>query len=297
MSRQSHPFAVVLGTNEIASAVAVALHRDGYSVTLSHDPNPPVIRRGMAFHDVLYDDPCLLEGVVGRRADCWFDVLGACSTPNAVAVTWLALSDLIAYGAIDLLVDGRMQKYTVTPDLRHLSGLAVGLGPGFRVGSNCDIAIETHPAQCGTLVDTGATATADRVPSRLGEFGGERFAYAPTAGRWRTAVEIGKRVYKGFTVGHLDGRPVRAPLDGVLRGAVRDGFAVPTHAKLLEVDPRGRKARWTGIDERPRAIAAAVARAVHAAAVVPRRTAHARWRREGAVTEQHHDRINARTLD
>jgi hypothetical protein len=47
--------------------------------------------------------------------------------------------------------------------------------------------------------------------------------------------------------------------------------------KLLEVDPRGRKARWTGIDERPRGIAAATRQAVRARAVVlaRQRTEHA----------------------
>jgi len=41
--------AVILGTDEIASAVAVNLYRSGYCVVLSHDPLPPVIRRKMAF--------------------------------------------------------------------------------------------------------------------------------------------------------------------------------------------------------------------------------------------------------
>ncbi len=262
MPRQRRLFVVVLGTNEIASAVSVGLHRDGCAVALSHDPSPPVIRRGMAFHDVLYDDPCTLEGITGRRADDWPELLGALYAPNAVAVTRLALSDLIACHAIDVLVDGRMQKHTVTPDLRHLAGITVGLGPGFHVGSNCDVAVETHPTKCGKLVEVGATDLADGVPSPLGGVGRERFAYAPVTGRWRTAIEIGTRVFKGFTVGNLEGRPVPAPLDGILRGVVRDGLAVPAGAKLLEIDPRGRTARWTGIDKRPRDIAATVCQAI-----------------------------------
>jgi hypothetical protein len=49
----SRPLAVVMGTNEIASAVAVSLIRAGIPTVLSHDPYPPVIRRGMSFHDAL----------------------------------------------------------------------------------------------------------------------------------------------------------------------------------------------------------------------------------------------------
>lgn len=51
------PLAIILGTNEIASAIAVHLHRAGWACILSNDPFPPVIRRRMAFHDVLFGDP------------------------------------------------------------------------------------------------------------------------------------------------------------------------------------------------------------------------------------------------
>jgi hypothetical protein len=43
-------------------------------------------------------------------------------------------------------------------------------------------------------------------------------------------------------------------MDGVLRGIARDGSRVPADVKLLEIDPRGRQACWTGMDERGRAI-------------------------------------------
>jgi xanthine dehydrogenase accessory factor len=51
----SMPLALVLGTNEIASAVAVHLKAAGHCVILSHDSFPPVIRRAMAFHDAVSD--------------------------------------------------------------------------------------------------------------------------------------------------------------------------------------------------------------------------------------------------
>jgi hypothetical protein len=43
---------------------------------------------------------------------------------------------------------------------------------------------------------------------------------------------------------------------------VRDGTEVQAGAKLTEIAPRGRKAVWTGIDNRARAIAAGVLAAV-----------------------------------
>lgn len=59
------PLAIILGLNEVASAVAVAMHHAGYGVVMSHDPNPPVLRRGMSFFDVLHHDRVVIEGIEG----------------------------------------------------------------------------------------------------------------------------------------------------------------------------------------------------------------------------------------
>jgi len=256
------PFAVVLGTSEIASAAALHLHRAGFATILSHDPFPPVIRRSMAFHDALFGDRAALEEVEAERAEDAVTLITVLARPARVAVTMLGLVELIAIRSPDVLVDARLQKHRVTPDLRRIVKLAVGLGPNFRVDANCDIAVETRPTKTGRLVTAGETDAADGIASRLGRVGGERFVYSDRPGLWHTPIEIGMRVFKGLVVGRLDGLPVHAPLDGILRGVVRDGSKVPPGVKLIEVDPRGRKAQWTGIDERSRAIAMATLDAI-----------------------------------
>jgi xanthine dehydrogenase accessory factor len=261
--------AVVMGTNEIASAVAVYLHRDGWRVVLSHDPNPPVIRRRMAFHDALFGDPAEVSGVQGVLAETSLTVAWALSQ-GTVAVTPLGLLDLIPITAFGVLVDARMQKRERHPDLRHLAKLTVGLGPGFAVATNCDIAVETWPERSGAVLHKGRTQAADGRARLLGGAGAERFAYSAEPGRWRCAVDIGTRVFKNFAIGILNGEAVSAPIDGILRGVVRDGTEVPAGVKLLEIDPRGRGASWTGIDQRGAKIAqatlAAIARKVDEAA-------------------------------
>jgi xanthine dehydrogenase accessory factor len=256
------PFAIILGTNEIASAVAVHLRRIGWSVVLSHDPLLPVIRRAMAFHDALFDDRPMVEEIGGERAEMAREIAAVVDTPDRVAVTWLGLADLLAFGSPLVLIDARMQKHEVIPDLRNLAGITVGLGPNFVVGANCDIAVETQPAQCGVVVKAGRTRAADGRSRLLGGVGAERFVYSDQMGRWHTPIEIGTRVFKGVLLGHLDRLPVRSPIDGVVRGIVRDGLDVPAYVKLLEIDPRGREASWTGIDERGHSIAEATIGAI-----------------------------------
>ncbi len=260
--RSGPPIAVILGTNEIASAIAVDLHRGGLAVVLSHDPLPPVLRRKMAFHDALFDDAVTLDGIAAQRADSGFEIRARLGQSGTVIVTELGLLDLIVIRALDVLVDARLQKHHTAPDLRPLAGFTVGVGPGFCGGSNCHVAIETRPEKVGRVLTDGATDPSDGEPRRIGGRAGERFVRAPFAGRWHTAMEIGTRVFKDFVVGHLGNALVRAPFDGILRGVVRDGTEVPANVKLLEIDPRGRRAVFSGVDGRAELIAKAVAGAV-----------------------------------
>lgn len=256
------PFAVILGTNEIASAIAVRMHQRGHFTVLSHDPFPPVIRRRMAFHDALFDEAITLDRVSAKRADGLRDLLTLRQHGQKVAITEMGLTDLLVLQTPDLLIDARMQKYQVTPDLRHLARLTFGLGPSFAAGMNCDLAIETRPGKRGRIVQSGATERPDGTPRKLGERGEERFVRSGFAGRWHTPLEIGQRIFKDFPVGVLGNAPVLAPFDGVLRGVVRDGEEVQPGVKLLEMDPRGRNAVWWGMEEHALNIAHAVLKAL-----------------------------------
>ncbi|WP_442756576.1 xanthine dehydrogenase [Methylocystis sp. JAN1] len=279
LSNRTDPYAIVLGTNEIASAIAVRLSWERFRVIMSHDPFPPVIRRGMAFHDALYDDKAEVDGIVGKRAESAIEIVQTLAASGRIAVTHQQLTDLITLRTPTIIVDARMQKQRVTPDLRGLARLAVGVGPKFSAHRNCDIAIETHPERTGDLVATGETRLADGVARPLGGVGKERFVYSTRQGIWRTPLDVGALVFRDYVVGYLDGFPLRAPMDGYLRGIARDGTLTPASVKLIEIDPRGRQASWTGTDERGRAIASAVVEAIEKApgrclAIMPQSSLH-----------------------
>ncbi len=259
---QRRRLAVVMGTNEIASAVGVALNRAGFAVVLSHDSHPPVIRRGMAFHDALFDDHAELGGIVGYCAENLLEIASIVARKKSVAVTPLSFTDLLALRETDVLVDARMQKNRITPDFRRLAKITVGLGPKFVVGENCDIAVETHPGRIGELIRKGATDEADGASRPLGGAGRERFVYSDRAGIWRTPVDIGMWVPKGFLIGRHEDVPVFAPMDGFVRGVARDSVFAPEGVKLVEIDPRTRAEGFAGADERCRTIAMATVKAV-----------------------------------
>ncbi len=277
LSNRNVPFVIVLGANEIASAVAARLTQEGCRVVLSHDPYPPVIRRGMAFHDALFNDHTEVDGIQGYRGETALEIARVLTVTGVVAVTSLQLTDLIALRTPDVLIEARMQKRRMTPNLRNIANLSIGLGPQFAAGVNCDVAIETHPDHTGKLVEIGETRPNDHIPRYLGGVGRDRFVYSVRDGVWRTPLDIGARIFKDYPIGLLDGHRVVSPMDGFLRGIARDGAIVPQNVKLVEIDPRGRASSWTGADERGRAIADAAYRVI---AKAPLRC----WTRAGVET-------------
>ena len=256
------PLAVVLGTNDVASAVAHALFLAGYGVVMSRDPGQPVLRRTMAFDDALIGGPLELEGVLARPAFGLVDLLHACMERSAVSVTVMELGELLCLGLIDVLVDARMRMRALKVDVRPFARATIGLGPGFIPGRHVDVAVETAPERIGVVTD-GATLAAHGRSTPLAGAGRERFARAPGAGLWLTDAAIGEGVMQGAPLGTCGGQVVAAPLSGRLRGLVRSGVDVPEGLKVAEVDPAPEGApSWTGLAPRARSIAAATLDAV-----------------------------------
>lgn len=251
--------AIILGTNEFASAVAVHLWAAGWTVVMCDDPDLPVIRRRMAFHDVLHGDFVWLGGVSGHRIDHPSRAVVVALARHFIILGTYGLRSVRAVTTPDAVVDARMNRHVTVSDLRSEGGVSIGLGPGYEVGRNCDVAIETHPDRTGAVLTYGRTLDADGLPPDLGSLTRERFVYAPVAGRWHTPLDIGSKVTRGTSLGHLAGQQVLAPVTGILRGSARDGIDVPQGVKLIEIDPRRtKKAQWCGIYRRGAAIAGAV---------------------------------------
>jgi xanthine dehydrogenase accessory factor len=250
---------LVLGSGDVASAVAHALFLAGHSVVLHDEQRPPHARRGMAFVGALFDGTARLEGVLGKRAKCLEDVLRMVQCRRAVPLADIDCTVLREQLRPDVLVDARMRKRAIPEALRGLAPITIGLGPNFVAGGNVDVAVETAwGARLGTVLRSGSTQTLEGEPRALGGHGRERFVYAPAAGTFRTHLRIGDRVEQGEQVGQIGEVPVRAPLSGWLRGLSHDGAWVAHGTKVLEVDARDDPASFQRLGERPRRIAEGV---------------------------------------
>lgn len=257
-----HPPVVVLGSDDVGSAVAHTLFTAGWPVLLARDAGVPVLRRAMAFDDALERGEAELAGVRGCAAAGVLAIVRMLRERLVVPVTAMPPDDLLCLGLGRGVVDARRRPRERKADLRSLAGFAVGIGPGFEAGVNVHIAVETAAEVAGTLLRGGATRDAPGRSEPIDGVGRERFARAPRAGRWMTSAALGDRVAAGALVGFCGGDGVCAPMDGRLRGLVRDGTDVRRATRLVEVDPRGEAAVWSGIAAHTDAIAAAALAAV-----------------------------------
>lgn len=256
------PKVLIRGAGEIASAVALLLRQSGARVALQTSRLPLAIRRTMAFSDAVFDGSAQLDGVTARRlhgtaglAEVWAagDVpLLFCDLSLALAEVW------------DVLVDARMNKQ-VTPERQiGLAPLAIGMGPGCTIGGNVDVAVETSWDALGRVVRAGATLPLGGEPRAVLGHARDRFRYAPNAGIVRAQARIGQTVEQGEVIAWVEDAPVIAGFLGVVRGLTHDGVPVEAGNKIAEIDPRVGSVRLSGLDERPRRIAEAVAEIVAA---------------------------------
>lgn len=250
-------YCLVRGIGDVGSAVAHRLRQAGHRVAIHDGPTPTVHRRGMAFADAVFDGSAILDGLEARRIDDVADI-GDALAGAAIPVHVGPLEPLLAATAWDVLVDARMRKRSHPEDQRGGARLVIGLGPGFSVGANCDVAIETSWDGLGQVIANGGTAVLAGEPRAILGRARERLVYAPVSGIFLTERRIGELVSAGEPIALLGDRTLIAPLGGSIRGLTRNGVPVEPGTKVIEIDPRGRDGRWSGLGERPARIAEAV---------------------------------------
>ena len=252
---------LIRGAGEIASAVAHRLTGAGCRVALQSSRPPIAIRRLMAFSDAYFHGEAELEGLRARRLDDPHGV-GAAWAAGVVPLLAADFGRSLAARSWAVLVDARMNKQLAPEPQVGLARLVVGMGPGCRAGHNVDVAVETSWDALGRVVRQGETMPLAGEPRAVLGQARSRFRYAPATGVLRALAEIGQRVRRGEVVATVDGVPVEAPFDGLVRGLTHDGVPVELGNKIAEIDPRPGDVKLAGIDERPRRIAEAVAEIV-----------------------------------
>lgn len=158
MSTISYRVALIRGTGDVGSAVAVMLCRAGYRVVMHDAERPAHTRRGMSLVDALYDGCAELAGMLGKRARSRDDLTHMVRCGRAVPISPFDADGIVDVLRPDVVVDARMRKRSMPEDQRGLAETTIGLGPNFEAEVNVDVAIETAWGdELGAVVRAGKT--------------------------------------------------------------------------------------------------------------------------------------------
>lgn len=232
---------IVRGGGDLATGTAYKLKRCGFPVLILETANPAAIRRTVAFSEAVFQGYQTVEGITCHLAE----------TPEQAA-------SLLADGKLAILVDPagasipRLQPLAVVDAIlakknlgtnRDMAPITIGLGPGFTAGYDVDAVIETKRGHTlGMVLRSGSAAKNTGVPGIIDGCGRERVIYSPAAGILRSKKTITDRVFKDEIIAVIEtdtgSIPVKASLDGIIRGLLRDGYPVSSGFKIADIDPR-----------------------------------------------------------
>lgn len=123
--------------------------------------------------------------------------------------------------------------------LRRMAPITIALGPGFSAGEDCDIVVETMRGHnLGRLIFSGTARPNSGIPGLIAGHDADRVIHSPATGIIHNLTQIGDLVEAGQILADIEGVPVKATIHGVLRGLIRDGFAVSEGLKIADIDPR-----------------------------------------------------------
>ena len=175
----NHRIVLIRGGGDLASGVALRLHRSGMRVVITELDQPLVIRRSVSFAEAVYRNVTQVEGATARLVDslgslqsAWLNnEIPVLVDPECQIISSLQNED----PPLTTLVDARMTK---TPPSLLIGSVPfmIGLGPGFVVGVNCDAVVETNRGHyLGRVLWQGSAQTnfERALPAPQSELAGE----------------------------------------------------------------------------------------------------------------------------
>ena len=232
---------VVRGGGDLATGTIYKLKKSGFPVLILEVANPSAIRRNVAFCEAVYqgtqtveDMTCYLAESLERAKQFLEEgKLTVLVDPKGEAIP--VLKPLA-------VVDGILAKKNLGTN-RDMAPITVALGPGFTAGEDVDAVIETKRGHnLGRVLWTGSAAPNTGIPGIIGGYGKERVIHCPAEGILRNVKKITDTVSKGDVIAVVETEngeiPVKATLDGILRGLIRDGYPVKPGFKMADIDPR-----------------------------------------------------------
>ena len=252
---------LIRGAGDIASGIALRLHRSGVEVVMTDLPRPTAIRRTVCFSQAILLGACSVEDVTARRAERAAEapaILAQGCIPVLADPEGACIAALRPHAVVDAILAKKNLGTRITD-----APAVVGVGPGFTAGVDCHAVVETMRGHTlGRVLYKGSALPNTNIPGLIGGFAGERVLRAPADGVFRQLRDIGAVVEAGEVVGEVSGAPMACTIGGVLRGILADGTPVRKGMKSGDVDPRCAPEYCTQASDKALAVGGGVLEAV-----------------------------------
>ncbi|MDR0889323.1 MAG: EF2563 family selenium-dependent molybdenum hydroxylase system protein [Oscillospiraceae bacterium] len=252
---------LIRGAGDIASGIALRLHRAHAQIIMTDLERPTAIRRSVCFSQAIVHGSAAVEGISAKAAHNSEEALQI-ARRGEIAV--LADPQCACLPALQpaVLVDAILAKRNLGTKLPD-APCVIGVGPGFTAGVDCHAAVETMRGHfLGRVITSGSPLPNSGVPGNIGGFTDERILRAPADGVFRSCLDIGAMVQPGDIAGEVAGIPMRCRIGGVLRGILADGTPVHKGMKSGDVDPRGDLRYCHTVSDKALAVGGAVLEAI-----------------------------------
>lgn len=253
---------VVRGAGDIATGCIQKLVRAGFPVLALEAERPSAIRRYVALSEAVYEGSFRVEDVtaihVTSLPEAW-RVIEQGKVPVMIDPDCKILPEVQPMAVVDAILAKKNLGMS-----RQMALITIALGPGFFAGADVDAVVETMRGHSlGRLILEGPAAPDTGSPGIIAGIGKERVIHAHCAGTICNVKRIGDFVNKGEAIATIDGSPVPASLDGIIRGLIRDGFSVTEGFKIADIDPRQtEKENCYTVSDKARCLGGAVLEAI-----------------------------------
>lgn len=233
---------VVRGAGDLASGVIHRLNRCGFDVVCLEVEKPLAIRRNVSFSEAVYEGEFNVEGVCAKLCNNIDEIKKAIKDKN-VALVVDEKGEYIKHLKPEIVIDCILAKKNLGTN-KDMAKLTIALGPGFCAGKDVDIVIETMRGHnLGKIINSGYALKNTSTPGVINGIGKERVGYAKESGIIENIASIGSVVKKGELLAYIINKDnekidVKANIDGVLRGIIRNKSNIVKGLKILDIDPR-----------------------------------------------------------
>ncbi len=255
------PLIVIRGGGDLATGIALRLHRVGFQIVILELDKPLAVRRTVSFSEAVYEGVQTVEGVVARLASA--DQFQVTMEAGEIAVIVDPQANILRNQFLTspqntFLIDARLLKTEPEP-LPVEVALHIGLGPGFTAGADCHAVIETRRSHTlGRVYWQGQTQADSKQP----DGDARRVLRAPANGNIEALKQIGDFCKAGEKICLINNQAVVSPFDGILRGLIHPKVDVTEGMKIGDVDARNDPNSIHLISDKSLAVAGGVLEAV-----------------------------------